>query len=76
MNVFLISPRKGPEDRFTAQWAYLLHNHPELGQRVVDHLCGAAGRPSSRFVQADDHPDYGSALLYNFRDEVLEGLEE
>ena len=61
MNIFMVSPRRGPEDRFTAHWAYLLHNHPDLGQRVVDYLCEAAGVAASRFIRADDHPDYGRA---------------
>jgi hypothetical protein len=58
MNIFAISPRLGPEDRFTAHWHYLLSTDPSLGQRVVNHICKSAGLPETRYEQAIDHPEF------------------
>jgi hypothetical protein len=56
-NVFLVSPWLGEEDRFTSHWHYLLDVHPEVGQRVVDHIAGQTGLGQSTFLGAEDHPE-------------------
>ena len=55
-NIFMISPRMGDEDRFTAHWHYMLANNPDLGQQVLDHISQRAGLPPSRFDGCEDHP--------------------
>jgi len=57
-NVFLVEPTLGPEDRFTAHWAYLLHCHPELAQNILDRIADWTGLPRSEYVASTDHPWY------------------
>ncbi|MBL8191840.1 MAG: hypothetical protein JNK38_27760 [Acidobacteria bacterium] len=55
-NVFLVNPRLGPEDRFTAHWCCLLKAEPSLGQAVVDRLTQLAGIGTSRLIEIIEHP--------------------
>lgn len=55
-NLFLINPKLGPEDRFTAHWHYILTIFPGLGQQVLDYVVKKSGIPSTRFLAAIDHP--------------------
>lgn len=56
MNLFMIPPDRGPEDRFTAQWVALLNLVPALGQGIVDRLARLTNLPKTQFVEAIDHP--------------------
>jgi hypothetical protein len=55
-NVFLVSPRLGPEDRLTAYWHYVLDVLPGIGQAFVDHVSARSGLHKSRFLGTVDHP--------------------
>lgn len=55
-NLFLISQRLGPEDRFTAHWCCLLECYRDIGQAVVDRLTVFSGIGSSRLLEIIDHP--------------------
>lgn len=55
-NVFLIPPRLGDEDRFTAYWHYLLSRTPSLGQALLNYIAKKCNRESTRFLSAHDHP--------------------
>lgn len=55
-NIFLISPRMKPEDRFTAHWHYLLENFRDLAQEIVVIIATSSGIPPSKLLEVTDHP--------------------
>lgn len=57
-NIFLLSAELGAEDRFTASLHYLIDCVPELGQQLADLLLLSAGKPTSRFLEVRDHPQF------------------
>lgn len=57
-NIFQLSAELGAEDRFTASLHYLLDNVPQLGQQLADLLLSSAGKPTSRFLEVHDHPQF------------------
>ncbi len=55
-NVFLVSPSRPLEDRFTAHWCGLLSAYPVLAQLVVDRIARFARLPQATFQAVVDHP--------------------
>ena len=55
-NVFLLSGSPKSEDRFTSSLHCLIENVPAIGQEIVDYITAKAGKSTSRFVEAIDHP--------------------
>lgn len=66
-NVFRISPRIGPEDRFTAQLHYVMDCIPEIAQAWANHLLARAGKPQAKVVRVVDHPTYSLEDHPDFR---------
>ncbi|MEE3718840.1 hypothetical protein V2H45_19020 [Tumidithrix elongata RA019] len=62
-NIFRLGYIGTEEDYFTASLQYVIENFPNLGQDIVNFLAVQAGKSTTRFFKAIDHPR-GNGLNY------------